>query len=198
MSSSVKRAKRRKYKTHSSNATLEKSDVSCSSKLKKNQDLKQIMDFAIESAQKQNKDNQNLQKTVMLQKKENEALLKKLSTKKIKYRSSNKKNWSNFHLWTHHITKEILFRRVKFITNSRDLDAYETKGTIGYAYLQEFIGAHGDGNFYDNSKREEIWKQAKDIVHRAIGQKRNSVQLQLGNKFKGIRENLSYLNLNVY
>ena len=91
---------------------------------------------------------------------ENTRLQKKARNKKY---YNPKKNWSQFHVLVSDITKQYLFKKIKFITNQNELDSYETIGTLGYVFLH----LYQDRSLTSSTQHSTL----QDEVQKSYGQK---------------------------
>ena len=89
-----------------------------------------------------------------------------------------------YQLWVGHITRKHLYRKVKFITSSLQLDGYKEKHTVGYTFLRLHEKSCNGGNKLSEEKRFELWMEAKNIVYKVIGEKRCAAQSQLHIKWR--------------
>ena len=110
---------------------------------------------------------------------ENTRLQKKARNKKY---YNPKKNWSQFHVLVSDITKKYLFQKIKFITNQNELDSYETKGTLGYVFLQLYqdrsLTSSTQRTLHDEEKKG-LWTEAKTVVYKSIKECRCIRQLAI-------------------
>ena len=91
---------------------------------------------------------------------------------------------TGFDVWIAHITRHVIFRKVKFITSQDQLDGFATKGTIGYEFLKIYQNDYINGKKLNYEQRANLWNEVKDSIHKAIGEKRCSLQTKLHSKWK--------------
>ena len=111
---------------------------------------------------------------------ESTRLQKKARNKKY---YNPKKNWSQFHVLVSDITKQYLFKKIKFITNQNEWDSYEIVGTLGYVFLhlyqdQSLISLTQHSTLQDEDKKK-LWTEAKTVVYKSIKECRCTRQLAI-------------------
>jgi hypothetical protein len=125
-------------------------------------------------------------------KEENELLKKNISPAvRKKVREEKKRKLVNLDYFEHHFpttvkqfTRHKLWRYVKFVNDEDMLNGYSEKGTIGYKFFQHYTNRiHGQEMI--DSKKDEIWNDAKDYIEEALAAKRNAVQTSIKTSFKG-------------
>ena len=103
--------------------------------------------------------------------------------KALKHKPLNRADKDLF-LQVRSITRDEIFHKIKFITNQKQLDAYEDPGTLGY-YFIEYCKTNCPTSMI-NTDDGEFWLHVKDVVYKALGAKRNAVQSSLKEKFIGM------------
>lgn len=93
--------------------------------------------------------------------------------KKVK-RMRKKREFTQIDWQVRNITKQLIFRRVKFITSKEELDRYMEKNSIGYFFLKSY--KEQVENDMIIGSRGEFWNTVKQSVYEAINEKRNAVQ----------------------
>ena len=79
------------------------------------------------------------------------------------------------------ITKDKIWKYVKFINDDSMLDDYNNKTSIGYLFLNHYRTI----DTLETERIDSIWDEAKDYVSEAIAAKRNAVQTRIKKSFKG-------------
>lgn len=79
------------------------------------------------------------------------------------------------------ITKDKIWKYVKFINDDSMLDDYNNNTSIGYLFLNYYRTI----DTLNTEKIDSIWDEAKDYVSEAIAAKRNAVQTRIKKSFKG-------------
>ena len=95
----------------------------------------------------------------------------------------NRKNrLSNpFDLSIKNIAKNMLFPKVKFVTEVLLLD-YKNEGSIGRFVIEQYEKDH---NIEEVQDKKDFWNKAKYTISEAIGEKRNAVQCSIRKKWLG-------------
>lgn len=102
--------------------------------------------------------------------------------KKIK-RIRKKKTFTQIDWQVRNIAKQQIFRKVKFITCTEQLDKYLEKNSIGYYFFKCYTeNVENPSNIGDKG---EFWSIAKQTVYEAINEKRNAVQTAMKKKWQG-------------
>lgn len=80
-----------------------------------------------------------------------------------------------------------LFRLNKFVTCQSQLDSFQNRGSLGYAFLERYQNRLKNTNPENLTQedRKKLWSDAKDAVHSAINQARATKQLGLHRKWNG-------------
>ena len=91
---------------------------------------------------------------------------------------------TGFCVWVAHITRQVIFRKVKFITSQEQLDGFASKGTIGYEFLKRYERDYINGKKLNYEEKANLWNEVKDSIHKTIGEKRCSLQTKLHSKWK--------------
>ena len=91
---------------------------------------------------------------------------------------------TGFCVWVVHITRQVIFRKVKFITSQDQLDGFVSKGTIGYEFLKLYERDYINGKKLSYEQRANLWNEVKDSIHKTIGEKRCSLQTKLHTKWR--------------
>ena len=111
---------------------------------------------------------------------ESTRLQKKARNKKY---YNPKKNWSQFHVLVSDITKQYLFKKIKFITNQNELDSYETIGTLGYVFLHLYqdrsLTSSTQPSTLNDEDKKKLWTEAKSVVYKSIKECRCTRQLAI-------------------
>ena len=111
----------------------------------------------------------------------------------MKYKKKKKKNLQDTEIspqfeWNVKlIVKDFIFPKLKFITSEKTLQDFRKKSSVGYAFLKHYKDMYVQTNHVidDDLSDEEIWNNAKNIVHKTIKQKRGTVQSELKKAWKG-------------
>jgi len=95
----------------------------------------------------------------------------------------NRKNrLSNpFDLSIKNIAKNMLFPKVKFVTEAL-LVHYKNEGSIGRFVIEQYEKDH---NIEEVQDKKDFWNKAKYTISEAIGEKRNAVQCSIRKKWLG-------------
>ena len=123
-----------------------------------------------------------LEKQMMQMKQENELLKMKIGMSVKREKTNKKKNAINPLEWQFRlVAKQMIYPKVKFITNKSELQSFSKPGSIGYSFITSFE------EMYDTTvgDKEMFWSQAQDHVYSAILQKRNAVQTAVKRKWFG-------------
>ena len=123
-------------------------------------------------------------------KKMEEELEEVRKVKKIK-RMRKKREYTQIDWQVRNITKQLIFRRVKFITCKEQLDKYMEKNSIGYFFFKCYKEQVENESILGN--RGEFWNTVKQSVYEAINEKRNAVQTALKKKWIGIHQRILLL-----
>ena len=85
------------------------------------------------------------------------------------------------------IVKDFIFPKLKFITSVKTLQDITKRSSVGYAFLKHYKKMYVQTSHVldDDLTDEEIWNNAKNIVHTTIKQKRGTVQSELKKAWKG-------------
>lgn len=102
--------------------------------------------------------------------------------KKVK-RIRKKKEFTQTDWQVRNIAKQQIFRKVKFITCTEQLDKYLEKNSIGHYFFKCYT-EHVENSSIIGSKGE-FWSTAKNTVYEAINEKRNAVQTAIKKKWQG-------------
>lgn len=124
---------------------------------------------------------------------EKENLKTTLKNRKNNQIRKSKKATTHFDFICKRIARNKIFPLVKFINSQKQLEDFEEKGSIGYQFLSELKHQnqiHQSIKVKGNEK--EIWENAKQLVHEAIGEKRNATQTRIKKAWKGLYGNCSY------
>ena len=83
--------------------------------------------------------------------------------------------------------KDFIFPKLKFITSEKTLQDITKRSSVGYAFLKNYKEMYVQTSHVldDDLTDEEIWNNAKKIVHNTIKQKRGTVQTELKKAWKG-------------
>ena len=83
--------------------------------------------------------------------------------------------------------KDFIFPKLKSITSAKTLQDIRKKSSVGYAFLKHYkeMYVQTSHGLNDDRTDEEIWNNAKNIVHKTIKQKRGTVQSELKKAWKG-------------
>lgn len=109
--------------------------------------------------------------------------------KKVK-RMRKKREFTQIDWQVRNITKQLIFRRVKFITSKEELDRYMEKNSIGYFFLKSY--KEQVENDMIIGSRGEFWNTVKQSVYEAINEKRNAVQTAIKKKWIGTIKMIFY------
>ena len=110
----------------------------------------------------------------------------------VKKRKNDKD--TGFCVWVTHITRQVITRKVKFITSQDQLDEFASKGTIGHEFLKLYERDYINGNKLNYDQEAKLWNEVKDSIYTTIGEKRCSLQTKLHSKW----ERKLYLILYIY
>ena len=106
--------------------------------------------------------------------------------KRNKQIRKSRKVTTHFDFICKRIARKRIFRLVKFISSPKQLECYEEKGTIGYQFISELKQEDQvNRSLLIDGNEKEIWDNAKQLVHEAIGEKRNARQTQIKKAWKG-------------
>ena len=106
--------------------------------------------------------------------------------KRCKQIRKSRKVTTHFDFICKRIARKRIFRLVKFITSPKQLENFEEKGTIGYQFISELKQEDQvNRSLLIDGNEKEIWENAKQLVHEAIGEKRNARQTQIKKAWKG-------------
>ena len=109
--------------------------------------------------------------------------------KKVK-RMRKKREFTQIDWQVRNITKQLIFRRVKFVTSKEQLDRYMEKNSIGYFFFKCYK-EQVENNMIIGS-RGEFWNTVKQSVYEAINEKRNAVQTAMKKKWIGTTKMIFY------
>ena len=109
--------------------------------------------------------------------------------KKVK-RMRKKREFTQIDWQVRNITKQLIFRRVKFVTSKEQLDRYMEKNSIGYFFFKCYK-EQVENNMIVGS-RGEFWNTVKQSVYEAINEKRNAVQTAMKKKWIGTTKMIFY------
>ena len=125
---------------------------------------------------------------------EKENLKTTLKNRKNNQNRKSKKATTHFDFICKRIARNKIFPLVKFINSQKQLEDFEEKGSIGYQFLSEL--KHEDQihkSLLVDGNEKEIWENAKQLVHEAIGEKRNATQTRIKKAWKGLYKICSYV-----
>ena len=117
----------------------------------------------------------------ILKKKEEEIQRLKMS-KRVK-RQRKKRIFTQKDWQVRNVTKQRIFRKVKFITSKEQLDEFEEKNSVGYYFIKCYTEHMNDANIIKD--KQVFWESVKHTVYDAINEKRNAVQTALKKKWIG-------------
>ena len=105
---------------------------------------------------------------------------------------SNKKSKKTFRVtpqfaWNvKHVVKNNIYPKVKFVSSEESLEDITQQSSIGYAFLKYYKKLYVQGHEKCLYTDEQIWENAKKILHQTIKQKRCTVQSEIKRAWKGM------------
>ena len=81
------------------------------------------------------------------------------------------------------IARNHIWKYVKYISDESMLESYIDPKSIGYKFFKYYKNENENDKILE--KQAEIWEEAKDYVYEAIAAKRNAIQTNIKNCFKG-------------
>ena len=117
-----------------------------------------------------------LEELKQILKKKEEEIQRLKTTKRVK-RQRKKRIFTQKDWQVRNVTKQRIFRKVKFITSKEQLDEFEEKNSVGYYFIKCYTEHMNDANIIKDKKN--FWESVKHTVYDAINEKRNAVQTAL-------------------